>query len=566
MSKISTSHRFLLIVIFLLALATRLGGIGYRLHPDESYQLYNVLRVGKLDFSETYLVGIYSYIMFAYYSLFFLGGLLLGKFSSLSDFIYAYCINTNMFYYAGRVAESLAGVAGCWVIYILGRKVFNPKVGLIAAFFLALNVTQVQISQSARGQAFCSLFIILSLYFIYKIVNSQRLSHYLWAGFFIGAGTSIRIFSLIMFVPLGIAFIKGFLSGKRNRGTGRVNLTLKLSLGVTLFLSTWLLCNISILSSLGCLSREITLILKTIVTKDTAGVAADAYVKNAWKEYLMVYLPQGFGWFLYPVSVAGIIYGLFLKRDVKFLILSLYPVIYIAVMGRSTVANARYLIPVIPPMILLAALILENGVSRFRAPPRQRATLMVCLCVFLVIPPTRGIVRNDIAHNKPITQTVARDWVFQNISAGTAIAVESSGYGGPYLKLFPMIDFDLYRLPESELKRIYRERASQDPNSSLVLKCFIENLPRLRYRIYNLPRRQPVDLDYLIDQKIEYAIITQDVYDAYQLDNVKGMYPSLYESRMKFYRWVKERGEKIRVFKRGGNVSGKEITIYKLNY
>jgi mannosyltransferase len=66
-----------------------------------------------------------------------------------------------------RALSVLFAVASIPVIYLLGRRLFNSRVGLIAASLLAVNAYHVQYSQDARSYSLMVLLCLLSsLYFL----------------------------------------------------------------------------------------------------------------------------------------------------------------------------------------------------------------------------------------------------------------------------------------------------------------------------------------------------------------------------------------------------------------
>ena len=66
-----------------------------------------------------------------------------------------------------RSLSVLFAIASVPVTYLLGRRLFDSRVGLIAAALLAVNAYQVQYSQDARSYSLMVLLCLLSsLYFV----------------------------------------------------------------------------------------------------------------------------------------------------------------------------------------------------------------------------------------------------------------------------------------------------------------------------------------------------------------------------------------------------------------
>jgi mannosyltransferase len=69
-----------------------------------------------------------------------------------------------------RMPSILFSVAAVPAIYLLGRRLFNQSVGLIAAFILAGNATAVDYAQIVRSYSLVILLVIASSFFFVKLV------------------------------------------------------------------------------------------------------------------------------------------------------------------------------------------------------------------------------------------------------------------------------------------------------------------------------------------------------------------------------------------------------------
>ncbi|MFH1182039.1 MAG: glycosyltransferase family 39 protein [Candidatus Woesearchaeota archaeon] len=78
---------------------------------------------------------------------------------------------------SSRMLSAIFGIASVFMIFLVGRKMFNSKVGLIASIFLALSKIGVYYSQESR---LYSLFLFLSLLSVYSYLlfsEKQSLKH-----------------------------------------------------------------------------------------------------------------------------------------------------------------------------------------------------------------------------------------------------------------------------------------------------------------------------------------------------------------------------------------------------
>ena len=85
-----------------------------------------------------------------------------------------------------RLPSLLAGVLNVYFIFVLGKKMFNEKIGLLSALLLALWPYHIFLSATARGYAFLLLFALLSVNFFHDIfiLNQTTVKKYFWFGLF----------------------------------------------------------------------------------------------------------------------------------------------------------------------------------------------------------------------------------------------------------------------------------------------------------------------------------------------------------------------------------------------
>lgn len=76
--------------------------------------------------------------------------------------------------FALRMLSVLTGIIAVASIYQLGRQLFNPMTGLMAAFFLALSDHHIDLSQDVRHYAQLTTLIILSTWYYFRLVQSPK--------------------------------------------------------------------------------------------------------------------------------------------------------------------------------------------------------------------------------------------------------------------------------------------------------------------------------------------------------------------------------------------------------
>jgi 4-amino-4-deoxy-L-arabinose transferase-like glycosyltransferase len=91
---------------------------------------------------------------------------------------------------AGRLLSVVAGTLAIPVVYVLGRKLFNPWAGLAASASMALAPLHVWYSQEARQYALTFLLVALSYY---ALLSFYREPQWLWALLY-GASTLVSMY------------------------------------------------------------------------------------------------------------------------------------------------------------------------------------------------------------------------------------------------------------------------------------------------------------------------------------------------------------------------------------
>ncbi len=78
-----------------------------------------------------------------------------------------------------RFPSVIAGVISTYVIYRLGKTLFNTEVGILSAFILSISLFHIRYSQEARSYSFIVLFVLLSNYYLVKILKENKEEKYI---------------------------------------------------------------------------------------------------------------------------------------------------------------------------------------------------------------------------------------------------------------------------------------------------------------------------------------------------------------------------------------------------
>ena len=165
----------ILILILLLGTFLRVYGLG-----DESFWLDESYTVKYTDYTIPQVVK-GTYANSTLLPMFF------GKGAGTVPFYYMITNSWTKIFgmseFKLRIVSALFGIASIYVIFLLGRFLFNSQAGLIAAFMLAINHQQIYFSQEARMYGMLVILTSLSAFFLLRALSSNRTAY--WAAFVI---------------------------------------------------------------------------------------------------------------------------------------------------------------------------------------------------------------------------------------------------------------------------------------------------------------------------------------------------------------------------------------------
>lgn len=121
-----------------------------------------------------------------------------------------------------RFPSVIFGVLSISLLYLLGKKMFNEKVGVISALLLSTSMLQVLFSQEARLYAMYGFLALLSTYLLCFIIEREKKNmftswFYLWYGvvMIVAFYVNYLTFFLLLFHWLVLSLYKGQFSMKK---------------------------------------------------------------------------------------------------------------------------------------------------------------------------------------------------------------------------------------------------------------------------------------------------------------------------------------------------------------
>jgi hypothetical protein len=131
-----------------------------------------------------------------------------------------------------RLPSVVAGTLAVYLTYRLGRSLYDPRLGVMAAFALALNPIHIYYSQELRNYSFLLVFVLLSFLGYVAAVRTARYRSFTGHGLATGGGILCNFSSLFALAAQALtALFTGKLLRRKWIGGWAVSLLLILLLG-----------------------------------------------------------------------------------------------------------------------------------------------------------------------------------------------------------------------------------------------------------------------------------------------------------------------------------------------
>ncbi len=343
----------------------------------------------------------------------------------------------NVHIIIGRAFIILLSMFYINVIYSIGKRLFNIKVGLMAALFLALNPLCVSLSSIIRPDMLMSLLILISFLFICNLYNNDesRCLDYVLAGLFIGLATAAKYPALLGIAPL---LVVHFMKTKDKFWLINKNMLLVLLfIGIAFFLfNPFIILNFK--SFFRDVTNEFNLAVKGFAFTPTIN-------RVGWINYLTG-LNSILGRGIFILSVGGLILAIYRHTKKDILILS-FPVIFYIVMGVFKRSPSRYILPIVPFILLVAAeflIVIFDVIKRVIVSKKIRYGIIISLIFISILPSFCSIAYYNKWVNQKDTRILAKEWIKSNIPPMANILMDGNSEDVTFI--FNKIEQHPYRL------------------------------------------------------------------------------------------------------------------------
>jgi len=320
-----------------------------------------------------------------------------------------------------RWINALATVMIVLMSYLLAARVSGYReAGLVAAAICAVSPLAVQWGTDFHPSQFQALFTAICVYFC--VGESKRSGDLQWLGaaVFGGAAMATRFIMGILLAPLILAIIFG---GIRRP----IRMTFRRLIGATAVLfASYLVLDPYLLSGFD------------LFVKGIFGRWFLLYAGRGLRQYGATGLPalihmvlSNVGYGAVGLAAVGLIWGL-ARRTSCVLLLVTTIVLFCALLSPSHTIRAPYMITLLPLVAAMAGI----GFKKVLDSVPQRKLILVATVIMLLAAAMLNPILNSFAilrmKNNGDTRTVARQWIAENIPAGSRIFADYSAPLLPY--------------------------------------------------------------------------------------------------------------------------------------
>jgi len=431
-------------LLFLLAfaLALRIYQIGWGL-PDvyeeatphqKAWSFWNWGKPG-LDLHPRFFnyPALTFYVQFGVQAAHFAAGHIAGAYPTLEQFRASVEHDPTLTIILARIANTLFDVGTVFMVFILTRRCAGDRAAALAAGLLAVVPLHIQLSQMVNVDVPLTFFVMLTIGMLVSLRENCSLRRYLLTGMCIGLAASAKYTGGLLVVPLVVAHIL-----RAPRRVFAREALLRLSASLVASGLVFVLLNPYVVMDfrqfLNDFSSE-----QYHMRYGHFGIAGDSSTPGF---YLGSVLPAA-------VGVAGMLFALFglavtprTAWPMRYQ-LALWPLLYIGVVMTWTMHADRYLLPIVPAVVIWASIGLMwvwskvEAVAQARGIPR--AVVGVLLVLVLLWQPLLADMRYYRSALLPDTREIARTWAEKVLPPGSVAVMGPLGLTlKPPLVTFPI--------------------------------------------------------------------------------------------------------------------------------
>jgi hypothetical protein len=401
-----------------VAFCLRVVGIGYGLpavyNPDEIAILARALSFAKgtLNPHNFLYPTLYFYVLFGWVGLYLAFVWVSGQVGSIAELQGLYFSDPAGLYIAGRALSVIVGTATVVALHRLALRLFDSRVALAAAVFLAVAPLHVRDSHYIKHDVPATFVVVLAYLAMTRVwpttgVRTPSPRDVLIAGGACGIAFATHYYCVFLAAPLLWVILRAYAPLGWRAVAVQAMRAAAVCAVVFFALSPFLLVEPA------TAWRDITANRQIVVDRAVTGGAFAPALR-----YVNILVMDATGAPVAIVGIAGALWMLVASPGRAVLLLA-FAVPFFAFIS-NTVPASRYLNAILPMITIFAAWTLSRVADRFRAHP-WIVWVVVALCA---VPALLQSVRSDLFFRKDDTRTVARRFIEERIPPHATILIQ----------------------------------------------------------------------------------------------------------------------------------------------
>jgi len=436
-----------LFLILLLGAYLRFTGLnwdeGTHLHPDERFLTLVESAIQLPDSISTYLDTAasplnpynanYTFFVYGTFPIFLVR--YLAEWAGMADY--------GQVQLVGRAVSASFDLLSLVLLYLLGRRLYGRRVGLLAALFGSLSVLLIQHSHFFVVDSIANTFVLAGVLFAVRAMQHGELSDYLLFGLMLGLSVASKISTAPLAGLIALAALVRWLRAQPEHRQDLLARTLLYLVGAALVsLLTFRIFQPYAFSGpgfFGLRPNPSWLANMAEIRQQQAG-NTDAPYALQWADRAPVWFSfknmvlWGLG---LPLGIAAWLgwgwaaYELIRRRDVRHLLPVVWTGAFFVWQSIGFTKAMRYQIPVYPLLALLAAWGLFEAWKRARELSgfRRRAASAAAAGAALIVVAGTALWAFAFTsiYREPFTRAAASRWIYASIPGAVNLVVERDG-------------------------------------------------------------------------------------------------------------------------------------------
>ena len=354
----------------------------------------------------------------------------LAAFPSLADFLEGLgrMSDYDHITLVGRVLSALIDTGVIYLTFLLGKRVYDRRVGLLAATFVTFTVFHIQVAHFYAVDALLTFFVLLFFVFALDFVREGGFKNALLMGVAFGLALATKVSAAPLLLVIGGAYWLRL----RRQGNGSLGqlaplilLTMAACALVFFLAEPYAILDFdSFTAGISEQSRMVRGIADYPYTRQYVNTPAFLYqIKHTtlWGMGLPLGLVAycGLGFFLWRVTR---------QRRGEELLLLAWVGPYFLITGSFMVKFMRYMLPLLPLFLILGAAMLyafKDWLERKTAGRRVRVlTIWYGVTGLVIAASVLYTCAFTSIYSRPHSRIQASEWIYRNLPTGSTLALE----------------------------------------------------------------------------------------------------------------------------------------------